>query len=52
MKKITHYYIASKSCRELLIEDVNISIRKGFQPYGNPYFDGAYHYQAMVAYEE
>ena len=52
MKKIKQYNMLSRTNYILLSEDVNRSIKAGFQPYGNPYSDGTKHYQAMVAYEE
>ena len=52
MKKIKQYTIVSRTLYVQLAEDVNKSIRLGFQPYGNTYYDVVYHFQAMALYEE
>jgi len=52
MKKIKQYMMLCRISYIFLLEDVNRSIKAGFQPYGSPYSDGTNHYQAMVAYEE
>ena len=59
--KITEYKTAHGTSSEELDERVNIMLRKGFQPFGNPYLsdqavegkaDGFAIWQAMVKYEK
>ena len=56
MKKIKEYHLCWNTNINRISDDVNLYIRYGFQPYGEPFTtkDGSeirYH-QAMVKYEE